>query len=177
MSARLLSLITIVTMFLCCNTKHEKANPQLLTDQNLLHRNMHQLTEVIINDMFSPPVSSRIYAYTSIAAYEALKFDKPGYSSIANKLNGFPTMPIPEKNKPYNYLLAATKAFFTVAEKTTFSADTLNNYKDKVFADFKSLLDEETYNRSIEFGCSVGKKILERTTKDNYKLTRGMPKF
>ncbi len=164
-------------MFLGCNTKHEKADPKLLTDRDLMHRNMNQLTEVIINDMFSPPVSSRIYAYTSLAAYEAIKFDKPGYSSITEKLNSFPSMPLPEKNKPYNYLLAATKAFFTVAEKITFSADTLNNYKNRVFADFKTLLNEETYNRSIEFGSAVGKEILERTTKDNYKQTRGMPKF
>ncbi len=164
-------------MFLGCNTKHEKADPKLLTDRDIMHRNMNQLTEVIINDMFSPPVSSRIYAYTSLAAYEAIKFDKPGYSSITEKLNSFPSMPLPEKSKPYNYLLAATKAFFTVAEKITFSADTLNNYKNRVFADFKTLLDEETYNRSIEFGSVVGKKILERTTKDNYKQTRGMPKF
>jgi hypothetical protein len=177
MSAKLLSLIIIVTMFLGCNTKHEKADPKLLTDRDIMHRNMNQLTEVIINDMFSPPVSSRIYAYTSLAAYEAIKFDKPGYSSITEKLNSFPSMPLPEKSKPYNYLLAATKAFFTVAEKITFSADTLNNYKNRVFADFKTLLDEETYNRSIEFGSVVGKKILERTTKDNYKETRGMPKF
>jgi hypothetical protein len=79
MSRRLLSLITVVTMFFSCSTKQEKADPKLLTDQNLLHKNMHQLTEVIINDMFSPPVSSRIYAYTSLAAYEALKFNKPAF--------------------------------------------------------------------------------------------------
>jgi hypothetical protein len=74
-------------------------------------------------------------------------------------------------------LLAATKAFFTVAEKITFSADTLNNYKQKIFSGFKTLLDEETYNRSITFGSLVGEKVLERTTIDNYKQTRGMPKF
>jgi hypothetical protein len=98
MSVRLLSLITVLAIVISCNTKTEKADPRLLTDQNLMHRNMHQLTEVIINDMFSPPVSSRIYTYTSLAAYEALKFDKPGYSSIAAKLNGFAPMPVPEKN-------------------------------------------------------------------------------
>jgi hypothetical protein len=86
-------------------------------------------------------------------------------------------MPVPEKDKSYNYLLAATKSFFTVAQKVTFSADTLNNYQDKIFNDFKLLLDPETYNRSISYGEAVGKKILERTTKDNYKQTRGMPKF
>ena len=86
-------------------------------------------------------------------------------------------MPEPEKGKPYNYLLAATKAFFTVAEKITFSADTLNNYQVKIYADFKSLMDKETYDRSLVFGAEIRKKVLEKTASDNYKQTRGMSKY
>src|SRR4051812_35572086 len=115
-----------------CSIKNEKANPELLTDPNLLHHNMHQLTEIIIQDIFSPPVSSRIYAYTSLAAYEAIRFDKRNYNSLVEKLKGFPPMPVPDKNKKYNYLLSATKAFFTVAEKITFSRDSLLKYENKV---------------------------------------------
>lgn len=177
MRARFLGLLTILIAVFSCQTKIEKADPKILTDQNLLHDNVHQLTEVIINDMFSPPVSSRIYAYSSLAAYEAIRFEKGNYSSIGKDLNGFTEMPVPEKNRKYNYLLAATKAFFTVAEKITFSADTLDNYQQKVFTGFKSLLAPDVYDRSIEFGQSVGKKVLERTTIDSYKQTRGMPKF
>ncbi|GEO09600.1 vanadium-dependent haloperoxidase [Segetibacter aerophilus] len=176
MKTKFLWLIIIASLG-CRQQPQQKANPALLTDRNLLHNNMHQLTEVIIHDMFSPPVSSRIYSYTSLAAYEAIRFEKENYPSIVKELHGFPQMPVPEKNKKYNYLLAATKAFFTVAEKITFSADTLDNYQNKVLGDFKSLLDEETYDRSIAFGSSVGKSILERTKVDNYKETRGMPKF
>src|SRR5205085_10048484 len=36
---------------------------------------------------------------------------------------------------------------------------------------------KETFDNSMSFGESVGKKILERTTVDQYKETRGMPKF
>lgn len=158
-----------------CNT--HKADPKLLTDTNLLHRNIKQITEVIVHDVFSPPVASRIYAYTNLASYEAIRFARPGYVSIAAQLNGFEQLPEPEKGKTYNYLLAATKAAFTVAEKITFSADTLAGYQAKVYDDFKSLLDEQTYNRSISFGEEIGKKILQRTTTDNYKQTRGMEKF
>lgn len=175
---RSLFIFVMVTLTVCsCKQEAYKANPKILTDQDLLHRNMKQLTEVIIQDVFSPPVSSRIYSYTSLAAYEAIKFDKPGYSSITDQLHRFPSMPAPEKNKRYNYLLSATKAFFTVAEKVTFSKDTLLQYQDKVYHDFASLLNKETYNRSISFGEAIGKKILERTTVDNYKETRGMSKF
>lgn len=174
---RNLSILFPLLLLIWGCDKKEKADPAILTDQNVLHQNTKQLTEVIIHDMFSPPVASRIYAYTSLAAYEAIRFDRQGYASIAAQLNGLGSMPQPEKGKRYNYLLSATKAFFTVAEKITFSADTLNNYQKKIYADFKSLLDKETYDRSIAFGSEIGKKILERTTIDNYKQTRGMSKY
>lgn len=92
-------------------------------------------------------------------------------------MKGFEPLPVPEKGKSYNFLLAATKAAFTVAEKITFSADTLANYQNRVYADFNSLLDKETYSRSMAFGEEIGKRILKRTTTDNYKQTRGMEKF
>ena len=155
----------------------KKADRKILTDQNILHQNMKQLTEVIIQDMFSPPVSSRIYCYTSLAAYEVIKFDKPNYNSLTDQLNGFGSMPVPEKNKHYNFLLAATKAFFTVAEKITFSKDSLIQYENKIYPQFEALLDKEIYDRSISFGDSIGKTILKRAANDNYKETRGMPKF
>jgi hypothetical protein len=116
------------------------ADAALLTDQNLLHRNIHHLTQVIIYDVFSPPVSSRIYAYTSLAAYEALRFQDSSKPSIVASLQGFAAMPQPEKGKAYNYLLAATKAYFTVAQKVTFSIDTLKKYEATVYQNFKALL-------------------------------------
>jgi len=162
-------------MFSC--TSKPKGDEKIATDADLLNRNVKQLTEVIIYDVFSPPVSSRIYAYTSLAAYEAARFEDPTSRSIVSGLHGFDSMPVPEKNKHYNFLLSATKAFFTVAEKVTFSIDTLKKYQDKVYSDFRSVLDDDVYNNSIAFGESVGKKILERASADQYKQTRGMPKF
>lgn len=160
-----------------CQQKNVTADKALLTDTDLLHRNMKQLTEVIIHDAFSPPVASRIYAYTSLAAYEAARFEKPGIPSLTAQLNGFETIPAGNASGNLQYLLAATKAFFTVAERITFSKDTLAAYQQKVYDDFRSLLDEDTYKNSLAFGEAVGLKVFERTKKDNYKETRGMPKF
>lgn len=149
----------------------------MLTSADLLHSNVNMLTEVIIHDIFSPPVSSRIYNYTAVAAYEAVRFQKPGNPSYAAALNGFPAMPQPEAGKTYNYLLAATKAFLTVAEKLTFTTSMYKAYEDSVFGGFAALLDEAAYNNSIQFGERIGKAVLERAAHDQYKETRGMPKF
>jgi hypothetical protein len=172
---KLTGIIALLTTWSC--RQPSIADAALLNDQNLLHRNIHQLTQVIIYDVFSPPVSSRIYAYTSLAAYEVLRFQDSVKPSIVSSLQGFPAMPQPEKGKVYNYLLAATKAYFTVAQKVTFSIDTLKKYEAKVYQDFKSLLPDDVYNRSMAFGEKTGQQILVRTTVDNYKQTRGMAKF
>ncbi len=173
------SYLTVIVLLFCvaCKTKVANRDARLLTDEQLLHNNMHQLTQVIINDMFSPPVSGRIYTYTSMAAYEALRFQKPGYPSFAPQMHLVNEMPLVDTGLQYNYLLAATSAFFTVATKLTFSADTLNNYRNSVFESFKDLLPADVYDRSEKLGQQVGAVVLERASKDKYKETRGMPKF
>ena len=155
----------------------QKPSSGPIDDAAVLHENEDQLTNVIIYDVFTPPVAARIYGYTSLAAYEAIRYADPKYNSITAQLKGFGAPPEPESGKKYNYTLAATKAFFTVAHKVTFSVDTLKKYEDKVFARFKDNLDEETYNRSVEFGEKVGKMILKRANVDDYPQTRGKPKY
>ncbi|MDB5232594.1 MAG: phosphoesterase [Chitinophagaceae bacterium] len=168
-------LSTGLFILLCSTACNKKAVK--LADAKILHDNQDQLTKVIIYDVFTPPVSSRIYLYSSIASYEAIRFDKPGNPSIAEKLNGFKTMPAPEKNKKYNFTLAATAAFFTVVHKVVFSLDSLKGYEQSVFARFKEELEEDVYNRSVAFGDSIGSRVLARAKEDGYTKSRGKPKY
>ena len=86
-------------------------------------------------------------------------------------------MPEPEKNKNYNFTLAATKAFFTVVHKVVFSLDSLKHFEETTFNDFKDHMDADTYQRSVAFGEAVGKAVLERANADGYIKSRGKPKF
>jgi hypothetical protein len=172
-----LRLFAFAILALCGSCANKKTVTVDVTNPALLDENQKQLTRVIIYDVFTPPVASRIYAYTSLASYEAVRFARPGYTSIAEKLNGFPDMPKPDSTREYNYALAASKAFFTVAHKVVFSVDTLKQYEEKLFNSFQASLDEEIYKRSVAFGESVGEKVLESVAADNYKKTRGMAKY
>jgi hypothetical protein len=156
----------------CKQTKKTAIN-----EAEILHQNEDQLTQLIIYDVFSPPVASRIYAYASLASYEAMRFQNPKYSSFTQQLKGFDQLPKPEKGKKYNYTLAATQAFFTVVRKVTFSVDSLKNYENQVYSSFKNQLDNSTYARSVAFGNQVAKVILKRAAADNYGQTRSKPKF
>lgn len=167
-------LFCSVVFFVACNQKKEFN----LSDAEILHQNQDILTTIIIYDVFTPPVASRIYLYSSLASYEAMRFGKAGTVSIAEKLNGFGKMPIPENGKNYNYTLAATKAFFTVVRNVkVFSVDSLNAYEASVYNHFKETLDDDTYQRSVYFGDTIGKTILARAATDGYLKSRGKPKF
>jgi len=150
---------------------------KLLNDTDVLHENEYQLTQVIIYDVFTPPVAARIYGYTALASYEAMRYADPKYNSIITQLKGFGKPPQPEKGKKYNFTLAATKAFFTVAHKVTFSIDSLKKYENKVYAMYKGNLDDSTYARSVDFGEEIGNLILKRAAVDDYPQTRGKPKY
>jgi hypothetical protein len=166
--------VILLSLIAGCKRK-EPVNPD---DPEILHQNQDMLTQVIIFDVFSPPVASRIYAYSSLASYEAVRFAKKGSPSIAGKLNGFAKMPEPVKGKSYNYTLAATKAFFTVVRMVkVFSVDSLSAYEASVYDNFKENLDDSTYQRSIVFGDTIGKTILARAKADGYIKSRGKPKY
>jgi hypothetical protein len=168
------SLFILGSVFVSCGTKKTSIG---IPASELLHNNQKQLTQVIIYDVFSPPVASRIYAYTSLAAYEAIRFLEKDYPSITAQLNGFSAMPKPEDSKKYDFALASTKAFFSVTRKLVFSVDSLKRYEENIYNRFKESLDEDVYDRSVAFGEAIAEKILERSANDNYKRTRGMNKY
>ena len=175
MSSLRISVIILFLSVFCACSHHKKT--LRLTDEEVLHLNEYNLTQVIIYDVFTPPVASRIYGYANLASYEAMRFADPRYHSIITQLKGFGKPPVPVKGLKYNFTLAATKAFFTVAHKITFSVDTLKKYEAKIYAMYQDKLDDSTYARSVAFGEKIGKLILKRAAFDNYPQTRGKPKY
>jgi hypothetical protein len=163
-------LFTVVCLPGC--KKNDKIN-----EAEVLHQNQLALNQVIIYDVFTPPVASRIYAYTSLASYEAMRYADPKYNSLITQLKGFANPPVPEKGKSYNYTLAASAAFFTVAHQIIFSKDTLIKYEKTLYAGFHDQLDDSTFDRSMAFGQKIGKLVLKRASVDNYPQTRGKPKY
>lgn len=171
----LLSFAVLLSLFYAACSEHDNFNPD---NVGILHENEDKLTETIIYDIFSPPVAARIYAYTALAQYEAVRYMRPGTISFAARLNGFKPMPEPDTTKQYNYILAGTKAFCTVAYQVKIFADTvLRRYEDSLYPLYKAALPEDVYQRSLAFGEAIGNAILDRAKTDMYKETRGMPKY
>jgi hypothetical protein len=168
----------IVAVFLllglvACNNN----NKQLPNQPMLLHTNQNNLTDLIVYDIFSPPVAARIYAYTSLAAHEALRHIQPNEPSIVQQLKGFASMPVPDSSKQYNFELAAATAFYTVAGQMTFSKNILQQFQQQAMQVFQQSLSNQVYQNSIDFGGQVAAVIMQRAAADNYKQTRAMEKY
>jgi hypothetical protein len=80
---RYFKILAALTGFLFIAGCTNKQKTALTSDAEVLQNNMNQLTQVIIYDVFTPPVASRIYGYTSLASYEAMRYADPKYSSEA----------------------------------------------------------------------------------------------
>jgi hypothetical protein len=135
---------------------------------------LNKLTQVVIHDIFSPPVASRIYAYATLAGYEALAPMDARYASLARQLTRFAPGPRPEAGAAYCYPLAAAKAFLTVARAVTFSQQFYDEFEKPFYEQFRADgVPNEVIERSMNYGEAVAKHVLDYAGKDQYKQTRG----
>ncbi len=170
-------LFTLFCLF-SCSENRPVADVAAANDPSFLHRSIQRLNDVVIYEIFSPPVSSRIYSYASLAAFESIRWADSSYESLTTKLNGFPAMPVPEKGKKYQFTVAAIEALFNITLRLTFTKDSSRITQKKLLDELKATgIDEETFNNSIAFGDSVANTIWKRAVKDQYKETRGMPRY
>ena len=148
-----------------------------ISPAELMHSNLEQLKNIIVYDVFSPPVASRIYAYVCLAQYEAIRFSDSSYPSFLPKLHGFDALPQPIAGLQYNFSVAAVKAFTVMASNVIFNKDSLRIYEENMLNNLSDSLDKTVYERSLLLGDSIGKIILKRAVKDFYKETRGMARY
>ncbi len=175
---RTLSLLIVPLLILVSCKQVNENYAQEATRAEWMHQSMKKLTDVIVHDIFSPPVASRIYAYPSIAAYEVLRQDHPNYSSLSGQLTDFAPIPQPEAGQEYCFPLASVHAFLKTGKAFIFSEDKIEAFEEEVYAEYKALnMPTAVYERSIAYGAAVSDHILAWADKDNYKQTRTFPKY
>ena len=138
-----------------------------------MHQSQSLLEEVIVYDIFSPPVASRIYAYANLAAYEALAPGIPQYQSLTGTLNGLENISQPQPELEYNYHLASLQAFLEVGKSLIFSEQKINDYQHQLMDSLKKALSRKVYQASLDFGNQIARDIMAYANHDNYNQTRG----
>jgi len=171
-----LVIVVLVMVYSC-----KQSNPNYDQDvaQPLYFSNsVDNLTDIIVHDIFSPPVASRVYVYPCIAAYEALLPAYPQKKSFAEQLNGLSAIPKPESDQTYCYPVAALIAFQKVAQQLIFSEDKMRDYENKLKRAIDTIgIPKKVMTISKSYGEQVADHILQWASMDNYKETRSAPKF
>lgn len=169
---RTLLSITIMVAFWSCDQKEQITR----IDPKTMHDAIAHLTDVIVHDIFSPPVASRIYAYTSIVGYEVLASQDSSYRPLAGQLHGL--KPMPKATQKVNYEIAAVQAMLIVGRKLIFSEDRIDEFMNTWHESLKSQgVSGEELEHSLAYAQVAAKHILEWADKDNYKQTRTFEKF
>ena len=171
----MVSLMLIISA--CTRNEQTEFDPGEV-DPGHLHRTMKKVTDVIVYDIFSPPVASRIYAYTSLAAYEAAVPGNPDFVSLAGQLNGLDPVPQPDPAKKYCFELSSVHALAMVGKALIFSEEQVTTFHDNTLTEFRnSGMPADMYENSVAYGEIVAKHILDWAGKDNYKQTRTAEKY
>lgn len=177
MHIRLILGLTVLLTFSAC----KKNNPNFQTDAAQsanYHEVVQTLTNVIIHDIFSPPIASRNYVYSCIAGYEVARHMDAKYASLVGQIKHMPEMPQPEAGKEYCFPLASLTAFNFTAQKYIFSEDTIKALNAKLLTWFDDIsVPEDVKERSIAYGMAVSDAVKKWSDGDKYAQTRSNPKF
>ena len=141
-----------------------------------LHASLDKVTNIMVHDIFSPPVASRIYAYANVAAYEIVALSNQDYTSLAGQLNGLDSIPKPKQTSHLNYRMSALMAHIEISQHLIFSEEKMIQYKDSLYSNWKETNPQE-FESSRAYATEVVDHIKSWMDKDNYKQTRTMPKY
>ena len=170
-------IVTIFCFHSCSETNNINYKEQL-SDPELFQAAMQNLTDIVVYDIFSPPVASRVYLYPSVAAYEIMAyFNSDNFNSLRDQVNELQDIPIPE-NPNIDSNLAAIFSFNQVGKALIFSEKKMEIFEtnfDNKLKDFG--VPSRVINASKEYADKVSKSILDWASKDMYSQTRTFPKY
>ena len=130
-----ITFLTVTPLFVSCETDDRYLIR--LNDAELFNDAMEHLSDVVVYDIFSPPVASRVYVYPTIAAYSIIqKGNRNKYFSLEGQLAGYKNSPdFTDSNVIPN--LAALHSFLEVGRALIFSENKVDEYQESLSLEAK----------------------------------------
>jgi hypothetical protein len=171
-----LSLLFILLIIAASCEPNNSKGEEIVVSAEELHAVVDKVMQIMIHDIFSPPVASRIFAYPNVGAYEIVSQNNPKYNSLANQLNGLNPIPKIDTVLGINPNLSALIAHMAISKQLIFSEDKFEVLEDSLFQNWQST-NAKQFEASKKYGLSVAAHIKEWMDRDNYNQSRTMPKF
>jgi hypothetical protein len=142
-----------------------------------LQEEFQAITEILVHDIFSPPVAARVYAYTATAAYEVVAQSRSDYRSLAGQFHDFPAMPSAPTEEGYVPEIAALHAAGIVGKALVFSEDRMEAHMEGLMAKLAQHHGQEAVELSQEYGATIAAAVLQWAKGDNYNQSRTFTKY
>ncbi|MCL6295831.1 vanadium-dependent haloperoxidase [Jejuia spongiicola] len=168
-------LFIIFTIGLSVMSCKDNSKPITITP-NDFHTSIDKVVDIMVHDIFSPPVASRIFAYPNIAAYEIMSQNNSAYNSLKDQIIHLKNIPKADETKKINYQLAALIAHIDVSKQLIFSEQSIEVFRDSLYQVWEAINKSE-FENSKDYGLKVSNFIGEWMNGDNYNQTRTMSKF
>lgn len=167
--------LVLIASFLIITSCEKQYEPIKVTANNF-HNSVNRVIDVMIHDIFSPPVASRVFAYPNIAAYEIIAQNDENYNSLSGQINTLGNIPKPKNEDQINYQLAAFMTHLDLSKKLIFSEEKLDVYQDSLYSLWETANPIE-FEEAKAYASDVTGYISNWMDKDNYNQTRTMPKY
>jgi hypothetical protein len=144
---------------------------------NYLVRCNLKLVDVVMEDLFTPMVASRVNVYPNLAAYAVLTKKGKSLVPLTGKLNGFNEVSDPVSKVDLS--LSSFFAFTTVAKKLVYSEHIITRFEEDEKKTWlgKNNKDSVLLKASVEYGQKAGQEIIVWMKKDNYEYTRTLSRY
>ena len=171
------SLVLILQCLLLLSCSENTDYLKKIQDPELFQAAVQNLSDIIVYDIFSPPVASRVYMYPTMAAYEIMAKAYPSqYYSLAGQLTELEKTPkISEDVNPH---LAALLSYNTVGKTFIFSEDKMKAFQDKQAEKIRAMnVPRRVRKASQVYADRISEHILAWAKGDLYNQTRTYSKY
>lgn len=119
----------------------------------------------------SPTFASRALGYIGLTMYESIVPGYPEYVSLSGQLNGLDSLPIPDKNLEYDWILSFNAAQAAILKNIYIQTSDANKHRvdsleEIIFNQFSDGLQQRVAIQSAEFGRQVALVIFEWSKTD-----------
>jgi len=161
--------VSCLLIFIACN-----ATPALYDDYVIVNKwaemSLRITKETPAN---SPTYASRCFGYIGLTKYESVVNGFSEYNSLVGQLDGLDDLAKPEKDKPYNWQVSFNAAQARIIKRVYNQTDDVNKKSiDSLEFDVLTNIsarvhdDDETINRSIQYGQQIADEIFEWSKTD-----------
>ena len=169
------TVILVTTVFLLIFSC-QKTQERIEVGPDDIHAAVDKVVDIMVHDIFSPPVASRVFAYPNIAAYEIIAQSDSTYDTLENHIKHLKSIPKPNPKKQINFELAALIAHMDLSRQLIFSEDKMISYRDSLYTVWQNK-NEKEFQDSKAYALEVSGFVSTWMKEDNYSQTRTMPKF